>query len=141
MSVRPALTAALLAVTVLCLTPGQAAADDGESVTVDPTGRIAEDGTVTLSGTYRCTGAAGPVFVSSSIGRSGSGVKRTIGSTVALCDGVEHRWQNTGKVPTRSVRPGAAHVEATLMELRATNVLPMPFFHAAQRQDVTLNKA
>ncbi|WP_308311180.1 DUF6299 family protein, partial [Streptomyces sp. GbtcB6] len=43
-----------------------ATAASGESVTVHRTGRLAPDGTVTLSGTYTCTGAGGPVFISSS---------------------------------------------------------------------------
>lgn len=36
---------------------------------------------------------------------------------------------------------GAAHVEATLMELRTFSGLPLPVFHAVQGQDITLSKA
>ncbi|EPH41371.1 hypothetical protein STRAU_5607 [Streptomyces aurantiacus JA 4570] len=125
---------------MLCAAPGPAAAAPGESITVDPTGKVAEDGTVTLSGTYRCTRAAGPVFITSSISQSRLDTRRSIGSSQALCDGAEHRWENTGKAPSNSVKPGKANVEATLMELRLTKGLPLPFFHAAQRQDVALSK-
>ncbi|MBB5814472.1 DUF6299 family protein [Streptomyces collinus] len=35
----------------------------------------------------------------------------------------------------------AAHVEATLMELRTFSGLPLPGFHAVQGQDITLSQA
>lgn len=116
------------------------AADPYETVTVDPTGRIAADGTVTLSGTYRCLGSPGPMFVSSSVGRQTStmNVRYGIGGTRAVCDGAEHRWVNTGRPTPGSLEPGTARVEATLMELRVQGVLPLPRFHAARQQDVTL---
>ncbi|MCF2129234.1 DUF6299 family protein [Strepomyces sp. STD 3.1] len=110
-----------------------------ESVTVDRTGRLAADGTVTLTGTYRCTAADGAVFVSSVV-RQGddSAVRHGIGGTRAVCDGKEHRWANTGTPSADALKPGAAHVEATLMELRTTSGLPLPSFHALQDQDVKL---
>ncbi|WP_328493380.1 DUF6299 family protein [Streptomyces sp. NBC_00414] len=122
-----------------------------ETVTVDPTARLAADGTVTLSGTYRCTGGTGPVFISSSLSQDrpslsqdssslspgGSNVRKGIGSTTAVCDGAEHRWVNTERTDPGRFEPGAAKVEATLMELRSTG-LPLPMFHAAKEQDVTL---
>ncbi|MFE2266301.1 DUF6299 family protein [Streptomyces griseosporeus] len=115
------------------------AADPYEVVTVDPTGRIAADGTVTLSGTYRCLGS-GPVFVSSSVGRQTStmNVRYGIGGTRAVCDGAEHRWVNTGRPTPGSLEPGTARVEATLLELRTQGLLPLPHIHAARQQDVTL---
>ncbi len=107
-------------------------------MTVDPTGRIAPDGTVTLSGTYRCTGATGPVFVSSSVGQRSLSVRHGIGGTRAVCDGLVHPWANVGSPSPRSLQAGAAYVEATLMELRPQGGLPLPRFHAAQRQEITL---
>lgn len=71
-----------------------------ESVTVDPTGRIAADGSVTLSGTYRCTGGSGPVFVSSTVSQSDPSARFGVGGTRAVCDGLEHRWVNTGTPDT-----------------------------------------
>ncbi|MEV5017954.1 DUF6299 family protein [Streptomyces sp. NPDC053780] len=110
-----------------------------ESVTVDRTGRVAADGTVTLTGTYRCSPADGAVFVSSVV-RQGddSSVRHGIGGTRAVCDGKEHRWTNKGTLSTDALKPGAAHVEATLMELRITSGLPLPSFHARKDQDVKL---
>jgi hypothetical protein len=138
---RPALGAAAGAALLLLAAPtALATTAPYETVTVDPVGRIAADGTVTLSGTYRCTGGTGPVFVSSSVGQSSSSVRYGIGGTRAVCDGMEHRWENTGK-PSPGALPSAARVEATLMEMSLEGGLPLPRFHAAQSQDVTLRAA
>lgn len=138
MSVRPLLAATALFLLAVPVLP--ASADPYETVTVDPIGRIAEDGTVTLSGTYRCTGGTGPVFVSSSVSQSSPSVRQGIGGTRAVCDGVEHVWENTGKAGADSLAPGEARVEATVMELSPQGGLPLPRFHAAQQQDITLTK-
>ncbi|MGC0337190.1 DUF6299 family protein [Streptomyces sp. SLBN-8D4] len=141
MSVRPALAAVAGAALFLLAAPAlPASAAPYETVTIDPVGRIAEDGTVTLSGTYRCTGGSGPVFVSSSVGERSSSSRYGIGGTRAVCDGVEHSWQNTGKPTPAALAPGAAHVEATLMELTLQGGLPLPRFHAAEQRDITLTK-
>ncbi|MFD7990253.1 DUF6299 family protein [Streptomyces mexicanus] len=140
-SARGALGVAAAAL-VLTAVPAQpaAAAAEGETVTVDRTARLAADGTVTLSGTYRCTGATGPVFVSSGLSRQGSSVHHGIGGTRAVCDGAEHTWSNTG-APADPFAPGPAHVQATVMELTSHGLLVLPRFHAVQEQDVTLTGA
>ncbi|MGW6009267.1 DUF6299 family protein [Streptomyces sp. NPDC055210] len=108
-----------------------------ETVTVDPTGRLAADGTVTLSGTYRCTGGTGRTFVSSSLSQGESKVRKGVGGTQAVCDGAEHRWTNTDRTDPGRFELGAATVEASVMELRSGG-LPLPMFHAAAEQSVTL---
>ncbi|OQR62980.1 hypothetical protein B6E66_16455 [Streptomyces maremycinicus] len=139
MSLRSALSAAAGAVLLSLAAPAvTATADATESVTVDSVGTIAADGTVTLSGTYRCLGNTGPVFVSSSVGQGSGKVRHGIGGTRAVCDGAEHTWKNTGKATPADLEPGTAHVEATLMELRPQGSLPLPRFHAAQERDITL---
>ncbi|MDT9695156.1 DUF6299 family protein [Streptomyces sp. P17] len=139
MPVRTTLGVAAASALLLLAAPATPAdADPYETVTVDPTGTIAADGTVTLSGTYRCTGGTGPVFVSSSVGKRSSSLRHGIGGTRAICDGMEHRWENTGKPSPGSLEPGPAHVEATVMELDSSGGLPLPSFHASQQQDVTL---
>ncbi|CAL9627989.1 DUF6299 family protein [Streptomyces sp. enrichment culture] len=135
--------AALLLLTAPAATATAAPADAGlvtESVTVDAVGRVTADGTVTLSGTYRCTAGSGsgPVFVSSTASQGDSSVRAGIGGTRATCDGLEHRWVNTGTPEAVVLKPGAAHVEATLMELRPAGIVPLPSFHARHGQDVTL---
>jgi hypothetical protein len=145
LSLRPALAlaaAAAAALLPLAATAAPASADPSETVTVDPTGTVAADGTVTLSGTYSCLGNTGPVFVSSSLSQGSSTVRHGIGGTRAVCDGVTHAWVNTGKTSSSDpVQPGAADVEATLMELRPVGGLPLPRFHALQRQDITLTRS
>ncbi|MFH9864383.1 DUF6299 family protein [Streptomyces sp. NPDC017202] len=136
---RPALTAAAGAALLLLAAPAATAtADPSESVTVDPVGRVAADGTVTLTGTYRCVSSSGPVFVSSSVGRKDSTTRYGIGGARAVCDGAVHRWVNTGSPAPDPIAPGAARVEATLMELRPVGLLPLPYFHAVDAADVTL---
>ncbi|MFG3658359.1 DUF6299 family protein [Streptomyces sp. NPDC047706] len=142
MPMRPALGAAVTAALALfAATPSTAAAaEPSESITVDPKGRIAPDGTITLTGTYRCADSTGPVFVSSSIAQTDPWVRYGIGGSRAVCDGKEHRWENTGKPRNRVLDAGPAHVDATLMELRPQGGLPLPAFHAEQRKDITLAK-
>ena len=141
MSLRPLLTAAagaaLLLGTVAAAPP--AAAAPGETVTISGTGHITDDGKVTLSGTYRCTGATGEVFVASSISQAAEPGKRyPIGGTRAVCDGKEHRWVNSGHVQGATLKAGSAHVEATVMELRPGGILLLPVTHAVEHQDITL---
>ncbi|MEU6221061.1 DUF6299 family protein [Streptomyces sp. NPDC047022] len=108
----------------------------GEEVTVDRTGRLASDGTITLSGRYRCTRRGGPVFVSSSVSQRDPRVHHGVGGTLAACDGAWHRWANS-EARQGAYRTGRAHVEATVMELSGTG-LPLPRFHAARDRDIRL---
>ncbi|MBG0851847.1 hypothetical protein I2W78_08310 [Streptomyces spinoverrucosus] len=145
MTMRPALGAAATAVlALLAAAPAtSAAADSHQSVTVDPKGRVTPDGTITLTGTYRCEGNSGPVFVSSSIAQGDPTIRYGLGAARAVCDGKEHRWENTGKPRNHVLKEGAAHAEATLMELRPQGALglPLPDFHAAHRGDIKLAKS
>ncbi|MDO0925270.1 DUF6299 family protein [Streptomyces sp. TG1A-8] len=140
MPVRPA-PAAALAAALLCVGAPAAAAPAAaasETVTVDATGRIAADGTVTLSGSYRCSPGTGPLFVSSTIGRGSPRAEYGIGGSTALCDGAEHRWENSGRVSSDFLTAGPAHVEAAVMELRPSGIAVWPVFHVVREQDVTL---
>ncbi|MFE2298292.1 DUF6299 family protein [Streptomyces sp. NPDC059445] len=140
MSFRQAAGAAAGAALLLFLAPSAVALSaSSDEVTVDPTGTVAADGTITLSGTYRCTGASGPVFVSSSVSQDDPRVKQGIGGTTALCDGAEHTWTNSEKPVPSTLKAGPAHVQATLMELSTTG-LPLPSFHAVRDQDITVVK-
>jgi hypothetical protein len=119
-----------------------ALSDSNEEVTVDPAGHVAADGTITLSGTYRCLSGTGPVLVSSSVSQSDPRVRHGIGGTSAVCDGVEHRWTNSEKRAPGTVTPGNAHVEATLMELSSgLGGLPQPKFHATRQQDIVVTES
>ncbi|MDU8993869.1 MULTISPECIES: DUF6299 family protein [Streptomyces] len=128
----------LFAPSAVALSVG-ALSDPSETVTVDATGHLAADGTVTLSGTYRCLGRTGPVLVSSSVSQGDTRIRYGIGGSAAVCDGADHRWTNSERRTPGTLAPGAAHVEATLMELSpALGGLPLPLFHAMQQQDITL---
>ncbi|MHC0428856.1 DUF6299 family protein [Streptomyces sp. O3] len=138
MSLRKAIGVGASSALLLLTAPAaEAFAAPSESVTVHATGSIAADGTVTVSGTYRCWGGTGPVFVSSSLAQGDSGVRHGIGGTRAVCDGRVHSWSNSGRVD--AFTPGAAQVEATVMELRSRGGgLPLPYFHASRQRDVEL---
>ncbi|MBX9360966.1 DUF6299 family protein [Streptomyces sp. WAC04114] len=146
MRLRPLLGAAAGAALLLLTGAGAAPATASApaptgTVTVDAVGRITVDGTVTLSGTYRCVSSSGPVFVSSSVSQGVSTTRYGVGGTRAVCDGADHRWVNTGQVTPGALVAGAARVEATLMELRTFSDLPLHSFHTVQGQNVTLTQA
>ncbi|MFJ4365193.1 DUF6299 family protein [Streptomyces chartreusis] len=154
MSLRPALATAVGAALLLLVAAPSAPADSDksteaekavtESVTVDAPARLAADGNVTVSGTYRCADTKGPTFVSSSIGQKDSTNRYAIGGTVAECDGKVHRWENKSKPAPSTLKRGKADVEATIVELRpmeGLGGLPLPHFHAALKKNVTLSKA
>ncbi len=144
MPVRPligaAAGAALLLLGTAAAVPSAAApADPEEAVTVDEEGRVADDGSITLSGTYRCLGAEGTVFVGSSVSRAATDtVRHGVGGTLAVCDGKQHRWKNTGRVSGGELKAGPAHVEATIMELRPSGILLLPVPHAVGKRNITL---
>ncbi|MET9764182.1 DUF6299 family protein [Streptomyces sp. NPDC006372] len=146
MRVRPLLGAAtgaaLLLLAGATAAPATAsAAAPSEAVTVDSAGRIAADGTLTLSGTYTCVNATGPVYIGSSVRQGASTTSYGIGGTRAVCDGVQHRWQNTGRPTPGAIVPGAVHVQATILELRPVGILPLPHPHAVKDQGITLTRS
>ncbi|GGT12150.1 hypothetical protein GCM10010222_62760 [Streptomyces tanashiensis] len=134
MRVRLVLAAAALLTAVVA---PLAHARGADGLTVDEYGTVA-DATVTVSGTYRCLDdSEGPVFVSSTLKQ---GSRSTgIGGTRAVCDGHLHTWTNSAVVKEPAYRPGAARVEATLLQLTAgESGLPLPGFRAAEQADVEL---
>ncbi|MFD0317868.1 DUF6299 family protein [Streptomyces flavalbus] len=130
---------ATAAATLLLAAPVSAA--PSETVTVDTAARVAADGTVTLTGTYRCTAGTGPVFVSSALRQGTDEVRYGINGSHAVCDGTLRRWTNTGQPSNKTFQPGTATVEATLVELTTDTGLPLPRIHARQQQDVTLSRS
>jgi hypothetical protein len=75
------------------------------------------------------------------VSQGASTTRYGIGGTRAVCDGAEHRWVNTGRTGSGALVAGAAHVEATVMELRGFGGLPLPVFHAVKNHDITLQQA
>ncbi|MFE9535063.1 DUF6299 family protein [Streptomyces sp. NPDC006691] len=131
---------------LLAVVAGPAAASSG-SVSADPTGTVSRDGTITLSGTYRCTAptSPGPVLVASSVGigsaDSGS-VRYGLNGVAAQCDGAEHTWVNRGRAGSGPApAAGPVDVQATLVQLVMRGGLPLPFVIAADRHQVELRPA
>ncbi|MBT2438978.1 hypothetical protein J7E93_02315 [Streptomyces sp. ISL-36] len=136
MRVRLALAAGTLLVAAAATAAHAAPGDD---LAVDAYGTVATDGTVTVSGTYRCTDdSAGPVFVSSTLVQEDRSA--SIGGTRAVCDGQVRTWSNSGVVKEPVYRAGAARVKATLMQLTTSGPLglPLPGFRVAEDAEVTL---
>ncbi|MEU9702053.1 DUF6299 family protein [Streptomyces sp. NPDC047981] len=136
MRFRLALSAGTLLVAAAA---GTAQAAPADALSVDAYGTVAADGTVTLSGTYRCLDdSAGPVFVSSTLVQQDRSAG--IGGTRAVCDGQVHDWTNSGVVKEPAYRSGVAQVKATLMQLTPSGPLgvPMPAFLATEETDVIL---
>ncbi|MFF5786968.1 DUF6299 family protein [Streptomyces sp. NPDC012693] len=135
MRVRLALAAGILLASAV--TPF-AHAEGTDDLSVDGYGTLGADGTVTLSGSYRCLDdSEGPVFVGSTLvqGDRSAG----IGGTRAVCDGHLHEWINTSVVKEPAYRPGAARVQATLLQLTAGRTgLPTPDFLAVAESPVDL---
>jgi len=121
------------------VTVARTAVSPAYEIAVDSTARLTSAGHPTLTGSYRCTPTAGPVFLSVSLSRSDPRVHYGIGSTSALCDGATHRWTRTD-TGTRAYAAGAAHVQVGLVELSAAG-LPLPHVHRIAERTVTLTTA
>lgn len=109
-------------------------------LTVDPAGLLGADGTVTLSGTYRCLDdTAGPVLVGSTLHQQDRSAG--IGGSRAVCDGLLRTWTHTAVVKDPAYQPGEARVEGSLVQLTPLDDLglPTPAFLARQEFKVTLN--
>ncbi|MFJ3585451.1 DUF6299 family protein [Streptomyces sp. NPDC090127] len=139
MRIRLALSAGSLLVAAVAAAAGTAHAGPADALSVDAYGTVAADGTVTVSGTYRCLDdSAGPVFVGSTLvqGDRSTG----IGGTRAVCDGRIRDWTNSSVVKDPAYRAGAAEVRATLVQLTPSGPLgvPMPGFLATEESAVIL---
>ncbi|MCB5166361.1 DUF6299 family protein [Streptomyces bambusae] len=127
MRIPAAALAALAAVAVLSPT-ATAESFDG-TVFVDPHARISPDGTLTLSGAYRCTdpSPSRTVFLSSSLKQDGQ--QLGFNSPEVVCDGAEHPWQTSGPADGLGLvrfHEGEATVSARLLTLEDEGGLPSP---------------
>ncbi|MCC3778061.1 DUF6299 family protein, partial [Streptomyces sp. UNOB3_S3] len=110
------------------------------SMTIDPTATLAPDGTVTMTGSYRCTVVehTGTVFVASNVLQH----RRTegIGGSKAVCDGARHRWRNSARPYGAALRPGPARADGTLLQMSSDRGgIPLPRFLAVvHERDITL---
>ncbi|WP_236655214.1 DUF6299 family protein [Streptacidiphilus carbonis] len=130
---------------MLCLgaaAPVAEASDAVNTVTVAPQAAVAKDGTVTVSGTYRCSPDLSQGTVVSSSLTTGDETS-SIGSSVpAVCDGEEHSWSSSGR-PFTPVADGPVTVQASLVHLEwsSGSLIPMPDLVARGSQNTTLTAA
>jgi hypothetical protein len=115
--------------------------DGPDAVTVTG-GHLAKDGTVTVTGTYRCQPPApgATVFVGSDLSQGGH--EDGIGGTQAVCDGREHSYANTGETTPGTYHPGPAQLSASLIALVQNGYgVPMPQSMASAGRPITLTAA
>ncbi|MEU7134725.1 DUF6299 family protein [Streptomyces sp. NPDC046261] len=109
---------------------------------IDPVAHIAPDGTITMTGSYRCTllpgDPTGTVLVATNLMQGGR--VTGIGGSAAVCDGNPHRWRNSARPYRAEYRPGPARADGTLMQFRKNkNGILLPRFLAvAKKRDITL---
>ncbi|MEO3974741.1 DUF6299 family protein [Streptomyces sp. CAU 1734] len=122
------------------LLPGTASAQfTPDTVTIAPAGRIARDGTLTLSGTYRCSSLRSGVVL---IGAEATQGKKRAGTdgTVATCDNRVHSWRNSGH-PLKKFSTGGADGRATLIELDTSHgLIPLPVILNSHSRRLTLGR-
>ncbi|MER7762451.1 DUF6299 family protein [Streptomyces sp. NPDC097619] len=139
----PAVAATALALTALFGTAASAQDFDGD-ISVRDRATISYDGTLTLSGGYRCDAPspARRVFVTSSLVQDGKRVG--FGGTEAVCDGQWHEWRGSGQVDRflrMGFHDGPARVDARLVTLEEEGGLPSPRALAGHEQPVHLDDA
>lgn len=117
--------ACIAAALATALLPGSAGAQFApDTITIAPAGRIAADGTLTLSGTYRCSSLrSGPVLIAAKALQGDA--RAEADGALAVCDDRVHTWSESAE-PNAALAPGAAHGEATLLELnRSHGFIPL----------------
>ncbi|MEV7726909.1 DUF6299 family protein [Streptomyces sp. NPDC087917] len=115
---RMALSAfSALAATALFAAPAAATVYQ-QAISVHPAVDIARDGTITLSGTYRCEPASpvGAVQIRATVIQDR--IRLGLGAGDAVCDGRDHEWAAHGTLRlTPGIHEGGARVQAELQEI------------------------
>ncbi|MEU5976985.1 DUF6299 family protein [Streptomyces sp. NPDC047315] len=122
------------------LTPGTASAQFApDTITVDPVARLAKDGAVTLTGTYRCSSLrSGPVLIG--VKALQAGTRADTDGTIATCDDRVHSWTSSGRANSGAFVPGAARGEAAMVELDLSRGLPIPHVITYGENALTLRR-
>ncbi|MEV8532808.1 DUF6299 family protein [Streptomyces sp. NPDC051211] len=137
---RLALAAVSAVAAAAAFTAPASAGAFGNEISVQPYGHISENGTVTLSGTYRCTtpSPSGAVQISATIVQDGT--RLGFGGEEAVCDGEQRKWSATGSLRmTPNIHPGGAGAEVRLQSVRPSGgLIPHVSYVAEEHRDVEL---
>ncbi|MFD7627940.1 DUF6299 family protein [Streptomyces sp. NPDC059851] len=96
-----------------------------QAISVQSEAHIGADGTITLSGTYRCEQPSpdGTTQVKATLVQDG--VHLGISGGQAVCDGKDHQWHARGTLAyTPQVHAGPAKATAELQEIHLAGVMP-----------------
>ncbi|MFD8983218.1 DUF6299 family protein [Streptomyces sp. NPDC059564] len=106
-----------LAATALFTAPA-AATVYHQGISVRPHAHIAQDGTITLSGTYSCEAASPGGAVQVKVTVVQDRFRLGLGAGDARCDGEAHSWEAHGTLRlTPGIHEGAALAQAELQEI------------------------
>ncbi|MEU3721803.1 DUF6299 family protein [Streptomyces sp. NPDC031705] len=119
-----------LAATALFTTPAHATVFH-QAISLRSGAHLAEDGSVTLSGTYHCEAASpsGAVQIKATVVQDAS--RLSIGAGQVVCDGAEHAWVARSPL-TGGIRPGRARAVAELQEIHFAGLMPRAVDTVAQ---------
>ncbi|NXY95847.1 hypothetical protein HYE82_15895 [Streptomyces sp. BR123] len=96
-----------------------------QAVSVQSKASIGKDGTITLSGTYRCElpSPKGAIHVGATLVQDG--VRLGLSAGAAVCDGRSHAWYARGTLRyTPGVHAGRAEAAAELQEIHFSGFMP-----------------
>ncbi|MER6914443.1 DUF6299 family protein [Streptomyces sp. NPDC000594] len=130
----------LTAAVAACLVPGSASAQFApDTITIAPAAQLSPDGTLTLSGTYRCSSLrSGPVLIGAKAVQHDT--RATIDGARAICDDRVHTWRERAE-GEGTFRAGAAHGEAVLIHLDSSqSFVPLPVILNADDRNLTVRQ-
>ncbi|CAL9459257.1 hypothetical protein SUDANB120_02606 [Streptomyces sp. enrichment culture] len=126
MSIRrtrmPLTVLAALAAATAFATPAGATVYEQE-ISVRPWAQLAADGTITLSGSYKCSTASpsGAMQISATVVQEGTRLTTTAEES-PVCDGTEREWRGTAGTPQSLGLPGGIHEGEALFEARLQEI-------------------
>ncbi|MER6196879.1 DUF6299 family protein [Streptomyces sp. NPDC001586] len=121
---------ALAATTVFTVPAGATVFNQG--ISVHPHARLAQDGSVTLSGSYHCEQASprGAMQIKATLVQDG--VRLSLGAEEVVCDGTERTWVAHAPGSFVRVQPGHATVTGEIQEVRLSGFMPRSVTTVAQ---------
>ncbi|GLF97064.1 DUF6299 family protein [Streptomyces yaizuensis] len=129
----------LTAAVAACVVPGSASAQFApDTISIAPAAGIAADGSLTLSGTYRCFRHSGAVLIGAKALQRDA--RAEFDGDMAVCDGRAHNWSGTAPA-TGTFETGAARGEAVLIHLDSSQgFVPLPVIVDTHTADLELHR-